>query len=61
MGSPTKKHWTRRIAKVAKSGAFRKNKMQREGTTAPDLALDKPNANELAQKAKASAKVARKA
>ena len=57
MGSPTKKHKTRRIAKLAKAGKGRKNLAQREGTTAPDLPLNKPNANEQAQmKARAANK-----
>ena len=60
MGSPTKKHKTRRVAKLAKAGKFRKNKNLRFGTTAPDLSLDKPNANEAAQ-AKARAALRAKA
>lgn len=52
MGSPTKKHKTRRISKLAKMGKGRKNALNLHGTTAPDLPLNKPNANETAQKAK---------
>lgn len=53
MASPTKKVTIVRARKVAKQGAARKNKIRIHGTTAPNLPLDKPNANELAQKAKA--------
>ena len=49
MGSPTKKHKTRRVAKLAKQGTKRKNQVRLHGTTAPNLKLDKPNANELQQ------------
>ena len=57
MGSPTKKHKTRRISKLAKMGKARKNKANADGTTAPNLALNKPNANETAQaKARAALK-----
>ncbi len=56
MGSPTKKHKTRRVAKLAKQGNKRKNLVRLHGTTAPNLPLDKPNANELKQRA-AKAKV----
>jgi len=51
MGSPTKKHKTRRVAKLAKQGNKRKNQIRLHGTTAPNLPLDKPNANELKQRA----------
>lgn len=61
MGSPTKKHKTRRVAKLAKAGSFRKNKNQRLGTTAPDLTLDKPNANEQAQAKARATRAAKKA
>jgi hypothetical protein len=50
MGSPTKKHKTRRVAKLAKQGQKRKNHLRSHGSTSPDLALDKPNANEQKQK-----------
>lgn len=52
MTSPTAKHNTRKVAKLAKMGKARKNKVAREGSTAPNLPLDRPNANEKAQKAK---------
>jgi hypothetical protein len=55
MASPTKKHKTRRTAKLLNQGQWRKNKLRREGSTAPNLPLTKPNANELAQAAKAKA------
>ena len=51
MTSPTAKHKTRRVAKLAKLGNKRKNQVRNHGTTAPNLALDKPTANELKQKA----------
>jgi hypothetical protein len=54
MTSPTAKHKTRRVAKLAKLGNKRKNQLRNHGTTAPNLSLDKPNANE--QKTKALAK-----
>ncbi len=53
MASPTKKHKTRRVAKIVKSGQARKNQVRLHGTTPASLPLNKPNANELAQKAKA--------
>ena len=49
MASPTKKHKTRRVAKLAKLGKSRKNQVRLHGSTAPDLPLTKPNANELKQ------------
>lgn len=49
MGSPTKKHKTRRVAKLVRQGKARKNSVRLHGTTAPNLVLDKPNANELKQ------------
>ena len=51
MASPTKKHKTRRTSKLVKQGQWRKNKLRREGSSAPNLPLTKPNANELAQAA----------
>ena len=54
MGSPTKKHKTRRVAKAANQGKARKNLVRKTGTTAPNLPLVKPNANELAQHPKAA-------
>lgn len=59
MTSPTAKHKTRRVAKLARMGKGRKNQLEREGSTAPNLKLDRPNANEVAQKAKAKAKAKR--
>lgn len=56
MTSPTGKHKTRRVAKLVRMGKSRKNQLSREGSTAPNLKLDRPNANELAQ---AKAKQAR--
>jgi hypothetical protein len=52
MASPTKKVTIVRARKVAKQGAKAKNKIRRLGTTAPNLPLNKPNANELAQATK---------
>ncbi len=49
MSSPTKKHKTRRVAKLVKLGQKQKNLVRNRGTTGPDLALDKPNANEKKQ------------
>ena len=51
MASPTKKLKVRRAMAIANAGKKRKNAIRRNGTTAPSLKLDKPNANELAQKA----------
>lgn len=47
MASPTKKHKTRRVAKLVRLGKARKNLVRLHGTTGPDLPLDKPNAHEL--------------
>lgn len=52
MASVTKKLKVRRGLAKARSGKARKNLLKRTGSTAPSLPLDKPNANELAQKAK---------
>ena len=49
MGSPTKKHKTRRVAKLAGQAKDRKNHARNHGTTPPNLPLDKPNAHELKQ------------
>lgn len=54
MASPTKKVTIVRARKVAKQGAARKNKLRIVGTTAPNLPLNKPNANEIALKAKST-------
>jgi hypothetical protein len=55
MASKTRKLTNIRERKVAKFGAARKNKLRLVGTTAPNLPLNKPNANEKAQaKAKAN-------
>ena len=51
MASPTKVHKRRKVLKGLASGKWRKNRNANLGTTAPDLALTKPNANETAQKA----------
>ncbi len=53
MTSPTAKHRYRTEHKLIKAGRKRKNAANIHGTTKPDLALNKPNANELKQKAKA--------
>lgn len=52
MTSPTDKHNKRAAAKAIKAGKARKNKVRRLGTTALSLPLNKPNANELAQKSR---------
>jgi hypothetical protein len=49
MASPTKKHKTRRVAKLARLGKSRKNQVRLHGSTAPDLPLNKPNAHETKQ------------
>jgi hypothetical protein len=54
MTSKTTKLTRIRERKVSKSGLKRKNIVRRVGTTAPDLALTKPNANERAQKTSAA-------
>lgn len=53
MTSPTAKHRYRTEHKIIKGGRKRKNEQQNYGTTTQNLALDKPNANELKQKAQA--------
>ena len=55
MASPTRKVTIVRARKVAKQGAKAKNKIRIHGTTAPNLPLNKPNANEVAQIAKRAA------
>jgi hypothetical protein len=50
MASPTKKFKIRKKIKKAASATRRKNKTANVGSTAADLPLTKPNANELAQK-----------
>lgn len=52
MASPTKKSKVRRAMKKASAGTWRKNKERREGSTIASLPLNKPNANEVAQKKK---------
>jgi hypothetical protein len=51
MASKTRKLTNIRERKAATNGSARKNKLRREGTTAPSLPLNKPNANEKAQAA----------
>jgi hypothetical protein len=55
MASPTRVSKARRRIKKAGRGKFRKNLLARTGTTAKNLPLNVPNANEQKQK-KASAK-----
>jgi hypothetical protein len=50
MASPTRKLKVRKRLKNAKLGLKRKNHDRVHGSTAPNLPLDKPNANERAQK-----------
>jgi hypothetical protein len=52
MASPTKKSKIQRRAKKAAIGKERKLRIRREGSTPLNLVLNKPNANEKAQKAK---------
>lgn len=61
MTSPTGKHKTRKRLKAAGQGKFRKSVVRNHGTTAPDLSLDKPNANELKQIQANKARLAAKA
>ena len=51
MSSPTKVHKRRKVLKSIARGRKRKNADRNHGTTAPNLPLDKPNANEQKQKA----------
>lgn len=50
MTSTTAKTATRKAINQAREGRARKRKLRIEGSTKPNLPLDKPNANELAQK-----------
>lgn len=61
MTSPTAKHKTRKRLKAAAMGKHRKNTVRNHGTTTPDLALDKPNANERKQLEAHKARLAAKA
>jgi hypothetical protein len=54
MASPTKKVTIVRERKKVKAGAARKNEIRRNGTTAANLPLNMPNANEKAQMARKS-------
>lgn len=51
MASPTKKLKVRRALARASAAKGRKNRIRREGSTAPRLPLNVPNANEKAMKA----------
>ena len=53
MASPTKKSKVRRAINKARAGKKRKNKLRITGSTAPNLPLNAPNANEKAQAANA--------
>jgi hypothetical protein len=55
MASNTKALKVRRKMKRASNGAKRKRVIRMEGTTAPLLPLNKPNANETQQKQKRAA------
>lgn len=54
MTSKTTKLVRIRERKVTKAGLKRKNSLRKNGTTAADLPLNKPNANERAQKKSAA-------
>ena len=54
MASPTKKLKIRRLLKKVASGKKRKRLVRNHGTTLPLLPLNKPTANEIAQKSKKS-------
>ncbi|MEZ4743975.1 MAG: hypothetical protein R3B45_16260 [Bdellovibrionota bacterium] len=54
MASSTKKLKVRRKLNKAAKGKKRKNQMRFHGSTAPNLPLTMPNANEKAMKAKAA-------
>jgi hypothetical protein len=56
MASRTRKVTNVRARKLVTQGAKAKNKIRRIGTTAPNLPLNKPNANELAHIASRAAK-----
>ena len=49
MASSTKRVKRRRILRIGQAGRKRKNAERNYGSTAPNLPLDKPNANEKAQ------------
>lgn len=51
MASPTKKLKVRRKLAIAKAGKKRKNYNRKYGSTAPNLPLNMPNAQEKAVKA----------
>lgn len=55
MASPTRKLKVRRRLSQLRRGKARKARIAREGSTRAGLPLDKPNANEKAQKAAAQA------
>ena len=55
MASPTKKLKVRRALKKASEAKRRKNKIRNHGSTAPNLPLNMPNAQEKAVKAAVSA------
>ena len=48
MASPTKKVKIRRALRKVSAAKKRKNEARRNGSTAPSLTLNVPNANELA-------------
>ena len=48
MASPTRKLKVRRLLTIARRARKKKNLVNRIGTTAPSLPLNKPNANEKA-------------
>ncbi len=52
MASNTQVVETRRLLKKVAQGRRRKNHAKKFGSTAPNLPLNKPNKNELAQKKK---------
>jgi hypothetical protein len=49
MASPTRRLKVRRRLAQTGAGKTRKNRVRREGSTAPNLKLNVPNANEKAQ------------
>lgn len=57
MASPTKKVKKRRALRRANAGKERKRHDRNKGSTPKSLPLDKPNANELAQKSNKNNKV----
>lgn len=58
MTSPTAKHKQQRRIKAWARGKARKNDARNHGTTTPNLALNKPNANEVKQAEAKKAKLA---